>query len=527
VRRASGNRRADAPGSQWWHNAVFYQIYVRSFVDSDGDGVGDLEGIRSKLGYLELLGVDALWLTPFYRSPMTDHGYDIADPRMVDPMYGNLGDFDELVIEAHARGIKVTIDLVPNHTSNTHAWFRSAMAAPAGSRERDRYIFREGKAPRGETPPNNWVSAFGGPAWTQVPDGQWYLHLFAPQQPDLNWANPEVAADLERTLRFWLDRGVDGFRIDVAHGMAKPLGLPDMDPRVTAMSGGEFYDPRFDNDGVHEIHQMIRKVLDEYPETMSIGEIWVTDEERLARYLRPGELHLAFNFRLVLTHFDADALRTAIDRSLAVPLEAGAPATWTLSNHDVWRQVSRYGGGDQGVRRARAMAVVELALPGAVYLYSGEELGLPNVDLPVEALTDPRVRTSGAEHTRDGSRVPIPWEGNEPPYAFSRTPHTWLPMPAGWASLTVEAQLGDAHSTLSLYRRALEIRSEHSAFRGAEIEWYGAPAGCFAFRRKDGGLVCALNTSASAIALPPGEVLLSSAPLVEGKLPPDAAVWLV
>lgn len=321
----------------WWRDAVFYQVYVRSFADSDGDGVGDLEGIHSRLGYLELLGVDALWLTPFYRSPMADHGYDIADPRDVDPMFGTLGDFDVLLTEAHKRNIKVTVDVVPNHTSNQHAWFKSAMAAEPGSPERDRYVFRDGVGPRGEDPPNNWVSAFGGPAWTRVPDGQWYLHLFAPQQPDLNWANPEVAADLERTLRFWLERGVDGFRIDVAHGMAKPPGLPDMDPRANGIGPNHYYDPRWDHDGVHEIHQMIRKVLDEYPDAMAVGEIWVTDEERLSRYLRPGELHLAFNFRLVLTHFDADAMRTAIERSLAVPARTGAPATWTLSNHDVWQ----------------------------------------------------------------------------------------------------------------------------------------------------------------------------------------------
>ncbi|MBE1579086.1 glycoside hydrolase family 13 protein [Amycolatopsis roodepoortensis] len=511
----------------WWAQAVFYQVYVRSFADSDGDGVGDLEGIRGKLGYLELLGVDALWLTPFYRSPMADHGYDIADPRDVDPMFGTLGDFDVLLTEAHKRGIKVTVDVVPNHTSNTHAWFKSAMAAPPGSPERDRYIFRDGLGPRGDQPPNNWVSAFGGPAWTRVPDGQWYLHLFSPQQPDLNWTNHEVAADLERTLRFWLDHGVDGFRVDVAHGMAKPPGLPDMDPRVNPLGPSEFYDPRFDNDRVHEIHQMIRKVLDEYPGTMAVGEIWVTDEERLARYLRPDELHLAFNFRLVLTHFDADALRTAIERSLAVPKSAGAPATWTLSNHDVWRQVSRYGDGERGVRRARAMALVELALPGAVYLYNGEELGLGNVDIPPDAVADPRAKTSGAEFGRDASRVPLPWEGDLPPFGFSRNPRTWLPMPASWASVTVEAQLEDPASTLSLYRRAIEIRKSHKAFRGDDLEWYGAPAGCFAFRRRGGGLVCALNTSASPIALPPGEVLLSSVPLVNGKLPPDAAAWLV
>ena len=523
---AEGARAQREPrsGAAWWREAVFYQVYVRSFADSDGDGVGDLEGIRSRLGYLELLGVDALWLTPFYRSPMADHGYDIADPRDVDPVYGTLGDFDVLVVEAHKRGIKVTVDVVPNHTSNRHAWFKSAMAGKPGSPERDRYIFRDG---HGDQPPNNWVSAFGGAAWTRVPDGQWYLHLFSREQPDLNWANPEIAADLERTLRFWLERGVDGFRIDVAHGMAKPPGLPDMDPRANPLGPSDFYDPRFDNDGVHDVHQMIRKVVDEFPDTMAVGELWVTDESRLARYLRPDELHLAFNFRLVLTHFDADALRTAIERSLSVPAAMGAPATWTLGNHDVWRQVSRYGGGEQGVRRARAMALVELALPGAVYLYNGDELGLANVDLPPEAMADRRAKTMGPAASRDVSRVPLPWEGDVAPFGFSRTARTWLPMPAEWAALTVEKQLEDEGSTLSLYRHALDVRRRHPAFRGDALEWYGAPAGCFAFRRRGGGLICALNTSATPISLPPGEVLLSSVPLVEGKLPPDAAAWLV
>ncbi|WP_020666397.1 glycoside hydrolase family 13 protein [Amycolatopsis nigrescens] len=528
MRRAAGARNPDE--SPWWHDAVFYQIYVRSFADSDGDGIGDLEGIRARLGYLELLGVDALWLTPFYRSPMADHGYDIADPRDVDPLFGDLAGFDALLADAHARGIRLTVDLVPNHTSDRHEWFQAALRAPRGSRERERYHFRDGLGTTGDHPPNNWVSTFGGPAWTRVADGQWYLHLFAPEQPDLNWANAEVHADLERTIRFWLDRGVDGFRIDVAHGMAKPPGLPDMDHGAKPPEGALFdirFDPRFDNDGVHEIHQRIRKVLDEYPGVMATGEVWVTDEARLARYLRPDELHLAFDFRLILTHFDADALRGAIDRSLAVAAGAGAPATWTLSNHDLWRQVSRYGGGAQGVRRARAMALVELALPGAVYLYNGEELGLGTVEVPPEAMADPRAHSTGAQHSRDGSRVPLPWEGDEPPYAFSDNADTWLPMPADWAGLTVEAQLEDTGSTLSLYRQALELRQRHPAFEGTELEWYGAPAGCFAFRRAPGGLICVLNTSASPIAMPPGGVLLASAELVDAKLPPDAAAWLV
>ncbi|SMD26238.1 glycoside hydrolase family 13 protein [Kibdelosporangium aridum] len=509
---------------QWWQHAVFYQVYVRSFADSDGDGIGDLDGIRSRLGYLELLGVDALWLTPFFTSPMADHGYDVADPRDVDPVFGDLEKFDLLVAEAHERGIRVTIDLVPNHTSDQHPWFVAAVEAGPGSPERDRYWFRPGMYP-----PNNWTSIFGGPAWSQLPDGDWYLHLFAPEQPDLNWANPEVAADLERTLRFWLDRGVDGFRIDVAHGMAKPESLPDMDPSLIDRSEilhENAIDPRFDNDGVHEVHRMIRKVLDGYPDTMAVGEIWVKDDERFARYLRPDELHLGFNFRLVNADFDADAVRLAIEASLHAA--ADSTPTWTLSNHDVVRHVTRYGDGELGLRRARAMTLVEFALPGALYVYNGEELGLPTVELPEWALQDPMWKRSGhTKRGRDGSRIPVPWEGTEPPYGFSTTANTWLPMPLEWASLTVEAQLEDENSTLSLYRHAIELRKTHPAFAGTVVEWYGAPAGCFAFRRKGGGLICALNTSPAPVPVPPGEVLLASEPLVDGQLPPDAAVWLV
>ncbi|MGO1049524.1 glycoside hydrolase family 13 protein [Crossiella sp. CA198] len=520
-----------AAAPPWWRDSVFYQVYVRSFADSDGDGVGDLEGIRSRLGYLELLGVDALWLTPFYRSPMADHGYDVADARDVDPLFGDLAAFDRLIADAHAQNIKVTVDLVPNHSSDQHDWFQAALVAGPGSPERERYLFREGRGPDGSEPPNNWPSIFGGPAWTRVEDGQWYLHLFAPEQPDLNWQHPEVWADLEQTLRFWLDRGVDGFRIDVAHGMAKPAGLPDMNPED--MPGPHLLfdnnrDPRFDNDGVHDIHRMIRKVMDEYPGRMAVGEIWVQDDERMSRYVRPDELHLGFNFRLVETDFDADAIRGAIDHSLAAVREVGALPTWTLSNHDVVRHVTRYGGGELGVKRARAMTLVELALPGVVYLYNGEELGLPNVELPDWALQDPSWERSGhTERGRDGCRVPMPWEGEHPPFGFSPGDNTWLPMPPEWAALTVEAQLEDPGSMLSLYRQALELRKSHEALRGDEVEWYGAPAGCFAFRRKPGGLICALNTSGALVPLPPGEVLLSSGPLEGEHLPPDTAAWLV
>ncbi|MGH3720720.1 MAG: glycoside hydrolase family 13 protein [Pseudonocardiaceae bacterium] len=531
--RRADDRSLVSDDEAWWHDAVFYQVYVRSFADANGDGVGDLEGVRSRLGYLELLGVDALWLTPFFRSPMVDHGYDVSDPREVDPLFGDLDTVDQLVADAHRHGLRVTIDLVPNHTSDRHEWFRAAAAAAPGSPERDRYLFREGRGFGGSQPPNNWTSVFGGPAWTRLPGAdQWYLHLFAPEQPDLNWENPEVAADLERTLRFWLDRGVDGFRIDVAHGMAKPIGLPDMPQPIGICPGlheREGADPRFDADGVHDIHRMIRKVLDEYPARVVIGEILVADDAAFARYIRPGELHLGFNFRLLSADFDADGVRAAIEHSLAAVQGSPAPATWTLANHDAVRPVTRYGGGEVGLARARAMALVQLALPGPAYLYNGDELGLPNVELPDWALQDPVWKRSGhTERGRDGCRVPLPWEGATSPYGFSPTPGTWLPMPGDWASRTVEAQLEDPSSTLSLYRQALELRQQHPAFSGTEVEWYGAPPGCLAFRRKGGGLVCALNTSGRPVSLPDGQVLLASGPLrlIGDALPPDTAVWL-
>jgi len=531
VRRNPIAESGGAAARYWWRDAVFYQVYPRSFADSNGDGVGDLEGIRSRLGYLELLGVDALWLGPVTRSPMVDHGYDVADPRDIDPVFGDLAAMDALIVDAHRHGIKVTMDLIPNHTSDQHEWFTAALTSAPGSPERARYLFRDGQGPDGAAPPNNWPSIFGGSAWSRVtePDGspgQWYLHTFAAAQPDLDWTNPQVREDLTHTLRFWLDRGVDGFRIDVAHGMAKPAGLPDMAVSDNRLLHNTNEDLRFDHDGVHQIHRMIRAVLDEYPAAMAIGEIWVRDDERFARYLRSDELHLGFNFRLLEADFDAPAVREAIEHSLAAVARVQAPATWTLSNHDTQRQVSRYGGGDTGIRRARAMALVELALPGVVFVYNGEELGLPEVALPDAALRDPVWEASGRqERGRDGCRVPLPWEGEQPPFAFSSSADTWLPMPAEWADRTVDVQLEDPHSMLSLYRRALELRAE-SGETGTEVEWYGAPQGCIAFRRRGGRRVCALNTSGVAVPMPAGEVLLSSVDLVDGRLPADAAVWL-
>jgi alpha-glucosidase len=527
--QAGASSSGEAPSDDWWRSAVFYQVYIRSFLDSSGDGVGDLGGIRERLGYLAMLGVDALWITPFYPSPMADHGYDVADPRAVAPVFGDLDTFDALVREAHHQGLRVTIDLVPNHSSDQHVWFKEALAAGPGSPERDRYWFRDGTGPDGGQPPNNWQSTFGGPAWTRVPDGQWYLHLFAPEQPDLNWGNPDVVADFERTMRFWLDRGVDGFRLDVAHGMAKPAGLPDMpDP---AHSGGVMdevpeRDPRFDDPGVHELHRKIRKVLDSYPARVAVGEIWVDEDDRLAAYVRPDELHLAFNFQLLEADWDAAALRTAIDGSIDSMHAVGAPTTWVLSNHDRPRHVTRYGGGDLGRKRARAAALLQLALPGVAFVYNGDELGLPNVELPDEALQDPVWERSGhTDRGRDGGRIPLPWSGDKPPYGFTRGTSTWLPMPDGWADLTAEAELDEPDSMLSLYRRVLDLRPKYAAPAGDSIEWYGAPDGCLAFRRGN-GLTCALNASSVNVPLPPGDMVIASGPLADGALPPDTAVWL-
>jgi alpha-glucosidase len=515
----------------WWSRAVFYQVYPRSFADSDGDGVGDLDGVTARLEHLRGLGVDAIWLNPVTVSPMADHGYDVADPRDVDPLFGGLAALDRLVAAAHAIGIRVTMDLVPNHTSSEHPWFAAALAAGPGSDQRARYIFRDGTGPGGVHPPNNWVSVFGGPAWTRVvePDGnpgQWYLHLFDPKQPDLNWDNREVYDDLEKTLRFWLERGDDGFRIDVAHGMAKPAGLPDMAVAEHRLLADANDDPRFNQAGVHDIHRHIRAVLDDYTDSVAVGEVWVYDNEQFAAYLRPDELHLGFNFRLVRAGFEAAEIRHAIENSLAAVALQGATPTWTLSNHDVEREVSRYGGGDTGVARSRAMMLVMLALPGAAFLYNGEELGLPNADLPDEVLQDPVwERSRHTERGRDGCRVPMPWAGDAPPFGFSTNPHTWLPIPPQWAPLTVEKQSADPDSTLAFVREAIRLRHSSTLFDGTDITWLDAGSDVLVFRT-EGGLRCVLNAGSGPTALPPGELLLASAACDDGALPPDAAAWL-
>ncbi|GAA5127494.1 glycoside hydrolase family 13 protein [Haloechinothrix salitolerans] len=517
----------------WWRTAVIYQVYVRSFADANGDGVGDLAGVRGRLGHLRDLGVDALWLTPFYRSPMADGGYDVADYRDVDPLFGDLDDAKALIADAHALDLRVITDIVPNHTSSEHPWFQEALAAEPGSPARDRYLFRDGRGPSGDKPPNDWESVFGGPAWTQVADGQWYLHLFDPAQPDLNWRNPEVREEFADILRFWLDLGVDGLRIDVAHGMIKADGLPDTGRTKQIGLLGRAELPYFDQDGVHEIYREWRKILDSYPgERIGVAEAWAPNAERLARYLRPDELHQAFNFHYVEAGWSADEFRQVIDESLAAVDQVGAPCTWVLSNHDIERHVTRYGGGETGLRRARAAALLTLALPGSAYVYQGEELGLPEVtDLPEDVLVDPKWTRSGfTERGRDGCRVPIPWSGSEPPFGFGAS--SWLPQPTEWAALTVEAQAGDPHSTLSLYRDALRLRRE---LPEAPLEWVDAPDDVLVFRRD--GFTCTVNFGASPVTLPkPGRLVLTSSPTNEFTVsdgaagstvtvPPDSAAW--
>ncbi|WP_433360235.1 glycoside hydrolase family 13 protein [Streptosporangium sp. CA-115845] len=524
--------RAAGTATRWWRDAVIYQVYVRSFADGNGDGVGDLLGARGRLPYLADLGVDAIWLTPFFTSPMADFGYDVADYRDVDPIFGSLDDARALIDDAHDHGLRIIVDVVPNHTSDQHVWFAEAVAAGPGAPARERYIFRQGRGAAGELPPNDWESVFGGSAWTRLPDGEWYLHLFAPEQPDLNWENPEVHAEFESILRFWLDLGVDGFRIDVAHGMVKAEGLPDIGHSDQIRMIGADVVPFFDQDGVHEIHRAWRRLLDSYPgERIGVAEAWAPSPQRLANYVRPDELHQAFNFHFLNTPWEAEGFRAVIEESLATAGLVGAPSTWVLSNHDVKRHLTRYGGGEVGLRRSRAAALLTLSLPGSAYVYQGEELGLPEVlDLPEEFLRDPQ-RLRNPNDGRDGCRVPLPWSDGEPHFGFSLSGvnGTWLPIPSSWGPLSVESQLEEPLSTLNLYRDALRIRRERRAFGDTPLAWLDSPEGTLAFTR-DAGFTCTVNLTGAPVELPaPGRVLLASAePVVQGGvacLAPDSAVW--
>ncbi|MFF1254725.1 glycoside hydrolase family 13 protein [Pseudarthrobacter sp. NPDC058329] len=587
--------------SEWWADAVVYQIYPRSFADGNGDGMGDLRGVTDRLPYLQQLGVDAIWLSPFYKSPQADAGYDVADYRQVDPLFGSLDNFDAMLQEAHERGLKVIVDLVPNHTSDEHVWFQAALASSPGSPERDRYMFRPGKdkvpgSGDGNLAPNNWKSIFGGPAWSRIIEadgtpGEWYLHLFDTKQPDLNWENTEVHEEMRSVLRFWLDRGVDGFRVDVAHGLVKEPGLPDWEGVAAMVEGtaevtreaahrpgdapGAHTDaeephravspvyppsPFFDQDGVHDVYRDWHRVLAEYRgDRMMVAEAWVEPAERLARYTRPDETQQAFNFDFLLAGWDAEGMAESIDASLAASASVGAPCTWVLSNHDTVRHTTRFGlkdpttfpkglGADDeqpdaalGLARARAATLISLALPGSAYLYQGEELGLPeHTTVPAGARQDPTFfRTGGAEIGRDGCRVPLPWSAELPGYGFSVVPEggaaqPWLPQPQSFGPLAADQQEGVEGSTLELYRAALAFRSARRLGAGsvAWAESHVPDSGLLAFH--NGDVLVLGNLGFASAPVPDGySVVLSSGPEPAGEwadlreVPVDCTVYLV
>jgi alpha-glucosidase len=537
--------------ADWWKDAVVYQIYPRSFSDANGDGLGDLPGITSKLEYLQHLGVDAIWMSPFYPSPLADGGYDVSDYCDVDPRLGTLDDFEVLVASAHQRGLKVIIDIVPNHTSSEHPWFREALASLPGSPERDRYIFRDG---RDERPPTDWQSHFGGSAWERVGDGQWYCHLFDRAQPDLNWGNEEVREYFLSVLRFWGDRGVDGFRVDVAHSLVKDLSGPLRDqPNLDGALPLDGSDPLYDRDGVHEVYRSWRKVFDEYdPPLMAVAETWSPANSRTFLYARPDELGQVFDFSLLKSSWSRDSYRDTINTSLTGQQSIAGHAggnTWVLSSHDVPRHTSRLAlpteasaddwllsdgmhpviDEDCGRRRASAATLMMLALPGSAYLYQGEELGLREVsELRRETLQDPVWhRSGGTLKGRDGCRVPLPWTKSGPSFGFGSS-HAWLEQPEDWAARSVEAQENDPDSMLSFYRLALQHRRNLPALRSGEFEWQNSEPELLVFTRSP-RFVCVVNFAPRPVAFEDfgaGRIVLSTAP-VDGKfLAPESTVWL-
>ncbi|QKJ25752.1 glycoside hydrolase family 13 protein [Aquiluna borgnonia] len=535
-------------GAQWWRSGAIYQIYPRSFADANGDGMGDLKGITQRLSSLAALGIDAIWLSPFYRSPQKDAGYDVSDYVSVDPLFGTLEDFDEMVTEAHRLSLRVMIDLVPNHSSSEHEWFQKALKAGPGSRERSYYHFKDGKGDDGELPPNNWQSMFGGPAWTRVEDGQWYAHLFDSSQPDLNWENPQVREEFEKILRFWLDRGVDGFRVDQPHAMAKAEGLPDhpyVDEAGAGFIEGRENPPMWFQDSVHEIFRDWRKILDSYPGDRAMcGEAYVLPLSFMALWVRPDEFHQTFNFRFLDAGWDRQALVSAIDESFEAFDAVGAPSTWVLNNHDVLRHVSRFGGdygrttasdgvgpnnpqpdNVLGLQKARAATLFMLGLPGASYLYQGEELGLPDhTTIAEEHRQDPTFfRTSGQRVGRDGCRVPLPWEMGNASNGFNQTGKAWLPQPDSYAALSRDQQQDKDGSTLTLYQLALKLRKQFQLGEGS-FDWVSKTE---ALSYQNGKVQIVHNFSSEPKKLT-GEVVISSMPLSkDGSLLPNDTAWVL
>ena len=550
----------DVPDAKWWRQAVVYQVYPRSFYDLDGNGLGDIRGVTQKVPYLKELGIDAVWLSPFYPSELADGGYDVADYRDVAPELGTLADFDEMTAALHEAGIRVVVDIVPNHTSDQHVWFKEAVNSPKGSPARNRYIFRDSRIDEdgNEQIPSDWISMFGGPQWDRLPDGQWYLHTFAPEQPDLNWDNPEVREEFEDVLAFWSDRGVDGFRIDVAHSLVKDQAVifgPDPLPTWEEMEAlpWDGKHPVWDRDDVHEVYKGWRKVFDRYdPPRVAVAEAWVEDPERRAKYASIEGLGQTFNFDLLRADFHAGEFRQIIDQNLELAALADSSTTWVLSNHDVVRHATRYGlpdlrdgeesvvgqkwlldGGslaevdvERGNRRADATTMLLLALPGSTYLYQGEELGLHEVgDIADEDRQDPTYfRSPGVDIGRDGCRVPLPWVADAPGYGFgSEKPH--FPQPDWFADHAVDVEDKDPNSTLNLYRQALSLRKR--LLTEERLTWEdGGSEDVLQFVRPNGWRVV-MNFSDKPVDLPEGDLLLTSRPLEDGRLPGETTAWLL
>jgi alpha-glucosidase len=537
----------------WWRQAAVYQIYPRSFADANGDGLGDIPGIVSRADYLRDLGIDAVWLSPFYPSALADGGYDVADYRNVDPRLGTLDDFDAMVEALHARGIRVVVDIVPNHSSDLHEWFQEALAAGRGSAARERYIFREGAGPDGSEPPTDWGAAFGGSAWERVEDGQWYLHSFAVEQPDLNWDHPEVRADFLKTLRFWSDRGVDGFRIDVAHMLTKDLAEPlPSQAELDAMDRTSGRHPLLDRDEVHEIYAEWRAVFNEYdPPRTAVAEAWVETPERRSRYASADGLGQAFNFDLLVAEFSAGEFRDVITENLEQAHASGSSTTWVLSNHDVTRHATRYGlpslrgravkqgtewvaaGGpaegldrEGGLRRAHAATLLLLGLPGSTYLYQGEELGLHEVaEISPEQRQDPAFLREEAFDGlgRDGCRVPIPWTASGSSFGFG-SGGAHLPQPAWFAEYAVDVEAADPSSTLSLYREALRLR--HALQSDERLEWIETGRDdVLRFARPNGWqVVTNFGVEPFDLGADAGDVVLGA--VVDGAVPGEHTVWI-
>lgn len=541
----------------WWRSSVIYQIYPKSFRDSNGDGIGDLKGIILGLPALKKLGVDAIWISPFYLSPQKDGGYDVADYCAIEPMFGTMQDFDDMVKETKKLGIKVIVDIVPNHCSSEHRLFREAILAGPGSPERDMFIFADGKGPGGRIPPNNWRSHFGGPAWTRITDHegqpeQWYLHLFDASQPDFNWRNPAVHEEFLRILRFWLDRGVSGFRVDVAHALVKEESMRNWDGRSNGRSSEGYPGheaPMFGQPEVHEIFKEWRKVINEYGDDKILcAEANVDPVERITDWVRPGEMHQAFNFGYLYTPWDPKQLKEVITESFEAFDKVGAPTTWVLSNHDKMRHATRFGmehdhgrgsdgvGPDDiqpnaklGLARAQASTLFMLGLPGGVYLYQGEELGLPdNTMIPPHARQDPTFkRTNGERMGRDGSRVPLPWDKSSTSCGFSNTDASWLPQPEEWPELSRASQELDDQSTLAMYQQALALRKDLCLGSGS-FAWIDTKQD-EVLAYKNGDLLVVMNMGDKPVNYPafwPTVMESSEGCSRMGGLLPNTSIWI-